>query len=257
LAVAGLFAARIVTRDRDWNNDIALYNRTLELSPDAVVIQNNLGTVYWHAGAQDKAERVWRAALARNPNHPDVLNNMGLVAGRKKQYAQAVEFFERSIKLRPDEADPHLNLGAAYRLMGMPGPAERELRIALALSPLNHRVLNELGQLFLDEGRVGEAEEQFRASIRSWPNALAYDFLGEISVRRRAVGEAERDFRAALSLDPSDSNAHFGLGFLFKAAGRKAEALSEYQAGLVKDPTNPQALAAVQNLRQGGAGAAP
>jgi tetratricopeptide (TPR) repeat protein len=249
LTVGGLFAVRIVLRDRDWNNDILLYTRTLELSPDAIVIQNNLGTVYWHQRAWDKAESVWRQALAHNPNHPDVLNNLGLVAGRKKQYAQAAEFFERSIKLKPDEADPYRNLGSAYRLMGLLGPAERELRMALALSPLDYRVLNELGQLYLDEGRVREAEEQFRASVSQWPTTLAYDFLGEINVRRGAAGEAERDFQAALGLDNSDSNAHFGLAYLDKAAGRRAEALSQYQAGLEKDPTDASALAAVQELR--------
>jgi tetratricopeptide (TPR) repeat protein len=129
--------------------------------------------------------------------------------------------------------------------------------MALALSPIDHLALDELGRLFLEEGRLSEAEDQFRASVRNEPNLLAYDFLGEIDIRRGAVGEAERDFRAALSLDESNSNAHFGLGYLYKAAGRNAEALSEYQAGLVKDPTNPQALAAVQELRQQSAHAAP
>ncbi len=250
LAVGGLFAARIVLRNRDWNNDIVLYTRTLELSPDAYVIQNNLAAVYWHQGDRDKAENMWREALTQDPNHPDALNNMGMVAGRKKQYAQAAEFFERSIKLKPDEPDPHLNLGTTYRLMGMPDLAERELRMALALAPIDYLVLNELGQLFLDEGRVGEAEERFRASVRNFPNPVAYDFLGQINIRQRAAGEAERAFRAALDLDEYDSNAHFGLGYLYKAAGRNAEALSEYEAGLAKDPTNPRALAAVQDLRQ-------
>jgi Flp pilus assembly protein TadD len=64
------------------------------------------------------------------------------------------------------------------------------------------------------------------------------------------MGEAERNFRAALSLDESDSNAHFGLGYLYKAAGRNAEALSQYQAGLVGNPTDAKALAEVQKLRQ-------
>jgi Flp pilus assembly protein TadD len=138
----------------------------------------------------------------------------------------------------------------------MAGPAESELRMALALSPLDYLALNELGRLLLEEGRVSEAEDQFRASVRNEPSPLAYDFLGEINIRRRDVGEAERDFRAALSLDESDSNAHFGLGYLYKAAGRNAEALNEYQAGLVKDPTNERALAAVQDLRQQISGAA-
>jgi tetratricopeptide (TPR) repeat protein len=249
-AVGGLFAARIVIRNRDWNNDLVLYTRTLELSPDSSVISNNLGGVYWHERAWDKAESVWRGVLSRNPNNLDALNNMGLVAGRRKQYSEAADFFTRVIELKPSLSDPHRNLGTTYRLMGMAGPAESQLRMALALSPLDYHVLNELGRLLLEEGRVGEAEDQFRASVRNEPNVLAYDFLGEINISRRAVGEAERDFRAALSLEKSDSNAHFGLGYLYKAAGRNAEALSEYQAGLVKDPTNARALAAVQKLRQ-------
>jgi tetratricopeptide (TPR) repeat protein len=256
-AVGGLFAARIVTRNRDWNDDIVLYSRTLDLSPDATVILNNLGTVYWHRSLSDKAESVWRKTLTLDPNNASALNNLGLVAGRKKQYPEAAEFFERAIKLNPNESDPHRNMGAMYRLMGMAGPAESQLRMALALSPLDYRALNELGRLLLEEGRVSEAEDQFRASVRNEPNVLAYDFLGEINIRRGAVEAAERDFRAALSLDESDSNAHFGLGHLYTTAGRTAAALNQYQAGLVKDPTDPQALAAVQKLRQQSAHAAP
>jgi tetratricopeptide (TPR) repeat protein len=257
LAVGGLFAARIVIRNRDWNDDIVLYNRTLDLSPDASVILNNLGTVYWHRSAWDKAESAWRKTLTLDPNNASALNNLGLVAGRKKQYPEAAEFFQRAMKLNPNEADSHRNLGTTYRLMGMAGPAERELRTALALSPVDYRVPNELGRLLLEEGRVGEAEDQFRASLRNWPNAFAYDFLGEISIRRHATGEAERDFRAALNLDATESNAHFGLGYLYKAAGRRAEALSQYQAGLASDPTDARALAALQKLREENARAAP
>jgi Flp pilus assembly protein TadD len=109
----------------------------------------------------------------------------------------------------------------------------------------------------LETGRPREAEEQFGASVRSKPSALAYDFLGMLNIRRGALGEAARDFRAALSLEEADSYAHFGLGDVYRLAGRKAEALSQYQAGLVKDPTNPQALAAVQELRPQSARVAP
>jgi Flp pilus assembly protein TadD len=141
--------------------------------------------------------------------------------------------------------------------MGRRGPAELQLRTVVALTPLDSRARNRLGQLLFDTGRPLEAEEQFRASVQSRPNALAYDFLGMFNIRRDAVPEAARDFRAALSLEDSDSYAHFGLGDIYKTAGRTAEALSQYQAGLVADPTNAQALAAVRELRRQSARAAP
>jgi len=256
-ALGGLFAARIVARNRDWNNDIVLFTRTIDLEPDADPIINNLGTIYSKQGDLDKAESVWRGLVARNPSFSEALNNLGILADRKKQYTQACEFFRRAIKTRPNYAEPHLNLAKTYRLMGLTGPAELEARTALTLAPLDSDVSNEFGRLLLEEGRVSEAEDQFRTSLRDEPNVLAYDFLAEIDIRRGDMAEAERNFRAALSLDGSDSNAHFGLGYLYKAAARNSEALREYQAGLVKDPTNAQALAAIQELRQAGVSVTP
>src|SRR5208337_5397007 len=111
LVVGGLFAVRIVIRNRDWKNDIVFYSRTLDFSPDAYIILNNLASVYWDQGAVDNAESVWKRSLAINPSNASVLNNLGMVAGKKKQYDEAVKFFQRAMELRPNSADPHLNLG--------------------------------------------------------------------------------------------------------------------------------------------------
>ena len=249
VALGGLYAARIVIRNCDWKNDVVFYSRTLDFSPDADIILNDLGTVYWDQGEADNAESAWKRSLAINPDNAPVLNNLGMVAGKRKQYDEAVKLFQRAMELRPDNPDPHLNLGRVYRVMGLAGPAESQLRQALALSPLDPRVRNELGQLLVSEGRTDAAEEQFRASLRLEPSVLAYDFLGMLDTQRYAWEAAEHDFWAALSLDEADSNAHFGLGYVYKVAGRRAEALGQYQAGLVGDPTNAQALTAVHELQ--------
>jgi tetratricopeptide (TPR) repeat protein len=255
--VGGLCAARIVTRVPDWNNDKALYTRIMDLSPEAYGVQDALGAIYWHEGDLDKAESAWRRVLAQQPNDVTALNNLGLLARQRHQNAEAERFFQRALQARPRFAEAHLNLGDMYLKMGQRGPAELQLRAAIAISPADYRPHNRLGQILFDTGRPEEAEEQFRASIQSRPNALAYDFLGMFNIRRRALKEAARDFSSALGLEPSDSYAHFGLGDIYMFAGRKTEALRHYEAGLREDPTNPQALAAVQNLRQGGSGAAP
>ena len=257
LAVCGLFAARIVTRDRDFNNDIVLYNQTLELSPDAHIFLNDLGVAYWQQGDFDKAESTWRRVLATDRFYPSALDNLGKLASRRHQYAEAAGFFQRAVENAPSESEPRLHLGETYLAMGLRDAAELQYRAAVALSPLDPNARNDLGLLLFAAGRQNEAEEQFRASVRARPNVIAYDYLGMLSMRRGDVGEAGSDFRAALTLDDSDSYAHFGLGDVYTLAGRKVEALSEYQAGLLKDPTNPQAQAAVRRLRQQMAGAAP
>jgi Flp pilus assembly protein TadD len=102
--------------------------------------------------------------------------------------------------------------------------------------------------LCLEAGRLEEAEEQFRLSLKTQANDSGYCGLGEIYLRRGDGRAAERAFQSAASLDPSNSQAHFKLGALYLSQGRKAEALREYQAGLKTDPEDPEALAMAQKL---------
>lgn len=248
LALVALAALRIVTRNRDWRDDIRLYTRTLKQSPGAYPILNNLGTVYWQDGRVDEADAVWRQALAVAPGSAIVLNNLGLVASRRKQYASAIDLFKRAIALKPEYTDPHLNLGSAERALGLRDAAEAEFRRGLKLSPLDQRAHLELGELLLDEGRVAEAASEFQASLRAAPTASAYDDLGEAELRLKNAEAAQSAWRAAVGLNRFDSRARFDLGALYRARGRRHEALDEYRAGLVTDPRNPDALAAISAL---------
>jgi len=145
--------------------------------------------------------------------------------------------------------DPHLNLGSAYAEIGRTEAAELQLRAAVALSPLNTRARNELGKLYLDAGRLVEAEEQFRCSVESEPNLVACDRLGDIYTHWGKSDKGEEAFGRAVSLEPFDSHGHFGLAALYAASGRSSSALREYEEGLRTDPGNREALAALRRLR--------
>jgi tetratricopeptide (TPR) repeat protein len=248
-ALAALCCVRIVTRDRDWRDDIQLYTVTLAASPDAYPIRNNLGTVYWHLGNVRAAEREWNEALPFHPQNAIVLNNLGLVCVKEKRYDDAIEYFHRAMQLKPNYTDPHLNLGSAYAEIGRNQEAELQLRAAVALSPLNTRARNELGKLVLDAGRLAEAEEQFRRSVESEPNVVAYDSLGDIYTRRGQSDKGEEAFGRAVSLESFDSHGHFGLAALYAASGRTSLAAREYEEGLKTDPSNREALAALRQLK--------
>ncbi|MGD0923014.1 MAG: tetratricopeptide repeat protein [Terriglobia bacterium] len=253
--VAVLYALRVVTRNRDWRDDVTIYTKTLAVSPASYHIRNNLGTVYWKQGQVEAAEREWRGALKLAPRNAIILNNLGLAETKQQRYAEAVEYLRRAMRLKPNYTDPHLNLGAAYEEMGRRAEAELQLRAAVALAPLNVDARNRLGKLYFATGRLAEAEEQFWRSVESEPNVTGFRGLGDIYLDKGERVRAEQAFRAAVAVEPFDSHAHFSLGELCAAGRRTAEAIREYQAGLETDPTNAQARAALQKLRSEGAGA--
>jgi tetratricopeptide (TPR) repeat protein len=248
--IAALCVLRIVTRNCVWRDDATFYQTTLAAEPDAIALRINLGAVYWNSGSPVLAEAEWREALRRSPDHWLVLNNLGLVAERKKLYEEAIEDFERSIRLRPNYADSHMNLGRTYAVTGADDKAEAQLKAAVALAPLYVPARNELAEFYFAAGRFREAEAQYRLSVTSGGTLGAWNSLGDIYSRWRRWPDAEHAFRQALALDAFESHAHFGLGAALEAEGRGREALQEYTAGLETDPRNPAALEAVERLKK-------
>lgn len=247
--LAALAVWRISTRNPDWKDDVRLYRRTLEFSPDAYVIHNNLGEVYWKQGRKQLAEQEWLAAVKLAPDADYVLANLGLALTDQGRYSEAIADLNRAIQLRPKASGNHVDLGMTYHEMGSLKDAERELETAVSLSPLSVLARQQLGEVYFDEGRFAEAENQFRASLSSQPTLDAWFSLGLARWRQGDAAEAERDFKAAQKLDPTDGRAHFMLGLLYGATGRYPQAVSEYQAGFRIDPSNPQAQAAFQKLQ--------
>ena len=244
-----LYAIRTVVRNRDWNNDIVLYTKTLAVYPNAPHIHNNLGTVYWDNGSVEEAEREFRAAADLVPGNAIFLNNLGLVFAHQERYQEAVEKYQASLLAKPYYADTHLNMGDVLRKMDRISEAELQYRAAVALSPLKARARNQLGKLYQEQGRFDEAEKQYRASIEGEVSHLPFDGLGEIYFERGDLRTAKEFFRRALDSYPSDSRAHLGLAKIFLRQGLLDDARREFEQTLLTDPHNEVALSELEKLK--------
>jgi Tfp pilus assembly protein PilF len=156
---------------------------------------------------------------------------------------------EQALRLNPQDADAHLNLGAAYAETGKLDRAEEQFRSAVLLTPMNFNAHNLLGKLYFDSSRLAEAEQQFRQSLQCESNLAAYDHLGYIYVQWGDQDRAEKAFKAALAMKSTDSHAHFHLGLIYAATGQNAHAVEELQAALAADPNNPEIRSALEKLR--------
>jgi len=251
--IATLWVFRIVTRNRDWRDNLTFYTATLAISPDAYYIHNNLGTVYWGQGNIPAAEREWRTALRLAPASEYVLHNLGLAANAEKHYGEAEDLFLRALAIQPNYSDAHLDLGKTYEATGRLQEAEAQLRAAENLSPLNVRAHNALSEFYFDRRQLPESEAEARRSVEIEPTPQGYWDLGLVEWLKGDRSSTERAFLDAAALSPSDSRAHFMLGLFYMDSARTADAIREYRAGLELDPTNTDALANLKKLESPGA----
>jgi tetratricopeptide (TPR) repeat protein len=246
--IAVLCVFRIVTRNRDWRDNVTFYTSAITNSPDAYYMHNNLGTVYWGQGNFAAAEKEWRIAVRLAPGSEYVWHNLGLVANAKKNYPQAVACYSRALALQPKYADAHLDLGIVYKATGRLKEAEAELRTAENLAPLNVRAHNTLSEFYLDQRQADEAEAEARRSVEIVPTPQGNWDLGLAEWLKGDRKGAERAFLDAEAIDPASSRTHFMLGLLYMDSDRNADALREYRAGLKIDPNNAEAYANEQKL---------
>lgn len=91
---------------RDFRQCIPLYQRILEKRPDDLPVRVDLGTAQWYDGDVDHAVQNLEAALRKNPEHPQALNNLGIIMlhGRN-DLAGAKTYWEKLLKTRTKEVD--------------------------------------------------------------------------------------------------------------------------------------------------------
>src|SRR5947209_3479175 len=69
---------------------------------------------YLHAGQWQQAEQLYLQILQADPNNVDAWHFLGLIAGQTGRDAQAVEYLRTALRLKPDFAAAHLNLGNVF-----------------------------------------------------------------------------------------------------------------------------------------------
>ena len=88
------------------------------MRPDYVVVPVNLGNIFLELNRLQEATERFRAALAIDENNPTAHYGLGQVALSKRNYAEAVDHFEKTLAPLPRADRIHYSLAMAYRGLG-------------------------------------------------------------------------------------------------------------------------------------------
>jgi hypothetical protein len=128
--------------------------------------------------------------------------------------------------------------GAAYFDLGRLPEAIGQFRAALRLVPESADAHLDLGVALARSDRLPEATAEFAAALRADPGrADAYDDLGLALAQAGRTEEAIAQYRESLRLRPASARAHYNLAVSLQKAGRGAEARAEYGRAVRLDPS--------------------
>ncbi|MDF3415565.1 tetratricopeptide repeat protein [Sulfitobacter sp. M57] len=151
---------------------IAAYDRAIARIADTArarwVLYYSRGIAYERSGNAEMSEADFRAALAINPEQPQVLNYLGYsMVEQNRNLEEALDMIERAVAASPQSGYIVDSLGWVLYRMGRYEEAVAHMERAVELVAVDPVVNDHLGDVYWAVGRQREAEFQ-------WSRALSF-----------------------------------------------------------------------------------
>lgn len=177
-------------------------------------------------GRYAEAVEILREALGVSPDDVLILNNLGSSLRASGDAEGAINIFTQVTTLAPDLAAAWFNLGKTLKSQARPDAALPALERALMLSPAHVPARIVLGDSLKALGRINEAAEAFREALRLNPkNAQAWFALANIKTIPLSLGEANQ-LKQLLGDRALNDDDRIRMGFTLAKA---LEDLGEYE----------------------------
>ena len=147
-----------------------LYNKILEVNPNHTQVLSNLGAIFNQLGEKLKAKNYFEKAIELNPNYPDAHNNLGVIFKETGETFKAKDCYEKAIELNPNYIEAYNNLGIILKILGEYKRSISCHEKAIELNPNYIEAYNNLGNVFQELGENLKAKDCYEKAIQLNPN---------------------------------------------------------------------------------------
>jgi len=177
------------------------------------------------------AEALCVMVLQTEPENPDALHMMGLLAHLAGRQGIALALMEKAARLQPGVAQFHYNMGVVLGLLRRPADALVCYRAAVALDPLYPHAMGNLGNAALECDQLDEALAAYDAVLAQHPHEPNLTLARAIALlAMRRLDLAGPAFEAALSLAPASPRHLWEQSHHLLTAGDLARGFDLYEA---------------------------
>jgi non-specific serine/threonine protein kinase len=184
-----------------------------------------LGNAYSGRGWSSKTIEAYGRAVALNPGYSDAVGNLGFEYFLTGRIDEAIPWIEKAADLDPLDAVPLANLAACHLLLNDDARAENLLRRAFELEPDSPDARLYRVEMFLNQGRNGQALEEAHNMLSvSSDDAWGLVLAGTAQLALGNPHEAEAYFRKNVEATAEYMSARASLGYVLWKTGRLDEA---------------------------------
>jgi tetratricopeptide (TPR) repeat protein len=226
-----------------------LYRQILKKDPDQPDALHYLGVIAMQAGHFDAATDLITQALQEQPQNHFAIANLGNALLQGGNHAAAIDQYQAALAIEPSMFDARRNLASALLAQNDPSAALREIKQAAEMAPRSLEVQVTLGNILQETGFADEAIACFKGILEARPDIAQVHVNLGISLRHAgARDEAIACYEKAIALAPDYVEAHHELGNVYRDLGEKEKSAMALRKALSIDSNHTKSWFALANL---------
>ena len=198
----------------------------------------HLGVDEFQKAEVDLAMNFMKKAIEFDQGHVDAFESIGVILGRKEQYAEAIEWMDKLLKVKSNSVMAHTNKSLFLMKMGKIEEAEAEKALATVKSFSMYGEEAKIKKALEEEKKkkdedILRREKMFFQVLDIDPeDAVALFGLGDIAFYRENFKEAVENLEKVVKFDEKYSAAYLLLGKSLEATGNLERAMQVYKKGI-------------------------
>jgi tetratricopeptide (TPR) repeat protein len=222
--------ARAETMQGQHDQAVAALTRAVAINPSSITLQQAAARALIADGRYADAYAHYQKMLERFPRDTDALTNYGLLAARLGHPEEAMDSWQKSVDINPNQPNAHLYLAQAFDQRGEPAAAARHWNLFLQFAPVanpqsapdvpaftQQQILAATVQFADDEARINQsaaALTQYDLAIAQAQQAgdaklesLALVHRADVQAKKGDGTAAAQSYQRGLALDAKGGDA--------------------------------------------------
>ena len=164
----------------------------------------------------------------------------GVQADREGKHDDAIEHYQKAVKIAPAFYMAHNNLGSDFLSKSDFSAARNEFQQASQLNQSDGAAFFNLSNVCILTGELPQAQLYLDQGMQRQPDSALGHFLqGTLDIRLGKLVDAEASLRQAIQLDPMMAQARLQLVNLLLQQGRKRDAVAQLHDFVGAFPESP------------------
>lgn len=177
---------------------------------------------------RDEEAQVLLNQILRVRKNEKSLHLLGLLAHKKSEFVDAVDFFQEAIGMNVGNYENYNNVAVCYSSLGNYKKAIKYIKKAICLKP-EYCFYNNLALQYRHLENYDKSIKYLKKALKIKNNEISWGMMGGCYGEKKELEKAEKCYKKALEIKPDFAAAHVDLACIYHLKSEWEKAWIEYE----------------------------